>query len=252
VNDDRGSEAPVVGRVARNRQRRSRQFLTAAQRIVTHEGFEALTMSRLSDELDSAVSSVYRYFPSKGHLVRAVQAEAIERLTQSYDLSVEDVVTKVARRVPAGTGLVRLVVLGRWFCSAAEVLPEDVRLLQMVASQRNSMLDPDGGMALMAPSLELLGRVMAALEQAEAEGSIRPAPALPRTAMWGSALGGTLAADDFERYIPDVFGGGRMARQLNVDLLVGWGADPEAVAQIDAEVDRLAAKAPLARTAAVG
>jgi len=253
VTDGRTGEATSGGRVARNRQRRSRQFLTAAQRIVTHDGFESLTMTRLSDELDAAVSSVYRYFPSKGHLVRAIQAEAIARLAHSLELSVDDVVDAVVQRLVQGrgevaTGLVRLVVLGRWFCAAAEVLPEDVRLLQMISSQRSSTLDPEGGEALLAPSLALLGQVAMALEQAEAEGAIRPAPALNRTVLWASALGGALAADDFERYIPDIAGGGRLAHQLNIDLLVGWGAAADAVARVDAAVDQVATERPLART----
>jgi Bacterial regulatory proteins, tetR family len=59
------AEAARGGRVARNRQRRSDEFQRAGLRIVTEEGFEALTMSRLADELDTAVGSVYHYFPSK-------------------------------------------------------------------------------------------------------------------------------------------------------------------------------------------
>ena len=90
------AEAARGGRVARNRQRRSDEFLRAGLRIVTEEGFEALTMSRLANELDTAVGSVYHYFPSKGHLVTAIQAGAIERLAASLDRSIGPVADAVA------------------------------------------------------------------------------------------------------------------------------------------------------------
>jgi len=49
---------------------------------VATEGLAALTMSRLAEELETVPSAVYRYFPSKGALITAVQCDAIERLTR--------------------------------------------------------------------------------------------------------------------------------------------------------------------------
>jgi hypothetical protein len=70
--------------------------------------------------------------------------------------------------------------------------------------------------------------------------------------MWAAALGGALEADDLRRYLPEVVGDGRLARQLSRDLLVGWGADAGLVARIDAAVDRIAATRPLACTEGSG
>ena len=47
------------GRVARNRARRSAEFLDVALRIVAEEGLDALTMARLADEVDTAIGAVY-------------------------------------------------------------------------------------------------------------------------------------------------------------------------------------------------
>jgi AcrR family transcriptional regulator len=244
AEDDRSDRG---GRVARNRQRRTDQFLRAGLQIVTEEGFEALTMNRLSDELDTAVGSVYRYFPSKGHLVTAIQAGAIERLTESYDNSVDPVVDVVVGRSGLDPVLVRLVVVGRWFCEAAEVLPEEVRLLQMINVRRRSMLADDGGEIVLRSAMSLLQRVADVIGKAEEAGIIRPGPALARTVAWAAALGGVLAVEDLGRYLPGIAGEGRLGRQHNVDLCCGWGADGALVDQIDGIVDEVARSVPLAR-----
>jgi AcrR family transcriptional regulator len=48
------------GRVARNRRRRAQAFLALGLRIVAEEGIEALTMARLTGELDTAAGTIYR------------------------------------------------------------------------------------------------------------------------------------------------------------------------------------------------
>ena len=252
--DDAAAEqgAQRAGRVARNRQRRAETFLRAGLRIVTEEGFEALTMGRLSSDLDTAVGAVYHYFPSKGHLVTAIQAGAVERLTASYDASVDPVTDTVATRTGEDPALVRLVVVGRWFCAAAEVLPEEVRLLQMVNARRSSALQDGGGDVLLPPTLALLGRIAEALGAAQASGAIGPGEPLARTVAWGAALGGVLAADDLDRYLPGIVGEGQLARELNADLCVGWGAERAAVERIDRAVDAVARSMPLARRDEVG
>ena len=243
----RGDGEAPVSRVARNRQRRTEQFLRAGLRIVTEEGFDALTMGRLSDELDTAVGSVYRYFPSKGHLVTAIQAGAVERLTESHDRSVDPVVAAVVDRSGEPPELVRLVVTGRWFCAAAEVLPEEVRLLQMVNVRRSSALAEGGGEVILPSALALLGRIADTVEQAQVAGLIVSGEPLARSVAWAAALGGVLATADLAHYLPGVADGWELARRHNVDLCVGWGADREAVTRIDRATDEVARSIPLAR-----
>ena len=230
----------------RNRQRRAEAYLRAGLHIVAEEGFDALTMARLSEELDIAVGAVYHYFPSKGHLLTAIQGSAIERLAASYGRSIEAVVDAVVERTGDDPGLVRLVVTGRWFCAAAEVLPEEVRLLQMVNARRGSGLQEGGGDVLVPTTLALLGRVAAVVEQAQTAGILRPGLAMARTVNWAAALGGVLAAEDLDPYLPGIAGVGRLGPQLNADLCVGWGADVDAVERIDRAVDEVARSLPLA------
>jgi AcrR family transcriptional regulator len=235
------------GRVARNRRRRSEAFLTAGLRIVTEEGVEALTMSRLAKELDTAVGSVYRYYASKDELVAAIQANAIDKLHRSHDLSVDALVAAVGEQVDEPAELVRLVALGRWFCAAAEVYPEEVRLLHMVSARRSSAMLPDTAAGLLAPTMELVAAVTATIDAAAAAGRLRPDDALARAILWLTAFGGVFVADDLAMHVPEVLGGGRLVRRLNTDLMVGWGASADAVARIDAAIDALDGTPPLVR-----
>ena len=240
----RDEPAPKGGRVARNRRRRSDVFLGAALRIVTEEGIEALTMARLAADVDTAIGAVYRYFPSKAHLLAAVQNQAIERLHEDYERTYVPLVEAVNKKMPDHEALVPLVALGRWFVAAADVFPEEVRLLQMISARRSSALPPGGGEAVAPAIMRFLAPIAASISHATEVGVIRPGSELARTIMWLTAFGGVLEADDLEQYVPEILGGGRLARQLNVDLLVGWGADPATVEQIDEATTAAAGSAP--------
>ena len=238
--------APPEGRVARNRRRKTEAFLAAGLRIVTDEGIEALTMARLAAELDTAVGSVYRYFDSKGELMAAVEANAIDQLRRSHDehvTAVVDAVTPGLREVPA---LVHLVVLGRWFCAAAERHPQEVRLLQLISARRSSSVEPSALTDIVPAAMALVLNITGAIDDATRAGVLRPGGGLGRAIMWLTAFGGVFVADDLERHVPEVLGGGRLIRQLNVDLFVGWGAPLEVVERIDAAIDELDGSPPLA------
>lgn len=239
---------PASGRVARNRARRSDEFLRAALAIVVDQGFEALTMARLAQEVDTAIGSVYRYYASKDHLLLAVQTSAVEKLTATFAASVPPVVEAVIERLPEeDRHLVELAVSGRWFVATADVLPEEVRLFQMVSARRTSALAPGGGDSLIPTVLGFLAPIVERIDAATAAGTITDGVALGRAVLWLTALGGVLEADDLEHYLPAVLGGGRLARQLSLDLLTGWGADPAGLARVDAAVDAVAATGPLVR-----
>jgi AcrR family transcriptional regulator len=232
-------------RPERKRQRRAREFLEAAQHIVFREGFDGLTMSRLASQLDTVDSAVYRYFPSKGALVAAIQHEAIERLDASLDAILARADEAFSRLEPAIAALARVVLVGRWFCASSEVYPEELRLFEMIMSRNASALDADGGRRIFPVAMGLLTKAVGVIEGAQAAGELRPGNATDRTIIWAAALGGVLQTDDLEHYAPELFGHTRLALQANRDLLVGWGADPARIEAAERAVDALAADGPL-------
>ena len=241
-------EEKSLSRPERKRQQRAQVFIEAAQRIIAAEGFEGLTMSRLAAELDTVVSAVYRYFPSKGALIAAIQEEGIERMSASLTT----IVGSGDRHFAAGgldergVAVARLVLFGRWLCATTETYPEELRLFQLIMSQRESALDPEGGLRMFPIAMALGGHAVAALDAAEACGAIEAGSSIDRAVIWASGLSGVLETDDLERYAPGLFGKTRLARQANVDLIAGWGASRDAITRGSELVDGLAAIGPLA------
>ncbi len=58
-----------------NRQR----MVLAARQILIEKGYQAMTMADVATAAEVARASVFRHFPHKAHLLRAVEAEAAER-----------------------------------------------------------------------------------------------------------------------------------------------------------------------------
>ncbi|MFN8051990.1 MAG: helix-turn-helix domain-containing protein [Acidimicrobiales bacterium] len=238
-------------KVEQNRRQRMRRFADASLHIVADEGLAALTMARLAEELDTVPSAVYRYFASKGALITAVQCDAIERLTASYGLirAASEAAFVEAGLTDAELAVARLVLFGRWFCATADTHLEELRLLQMIMSERTHDLDPAGGFEVLPIAMVLLGQAAECLDDAEAHGVASPGQSLERVIVWAAALGGVLETDSLARYVPELLGDGRLARQTNLDLLRGWGVPDAALAQATEHVDRLAAQGTLAPAA---
>lgn len=205
-------------------------------------------MSRLATEVDIVVSAVYRYYPSKGALIAELQREALVRLSLSLSsISARADAEFESRELrPVEASATRLVLFGRWFCAASIEFSEEVRLLHQIMSHRQTVLDPEGGARMMPVAMDLLLHAVHALEEAVQHGALRPGSSIDRAAIWASALGGVLEADDLEPYLPDVFGQTRLANQASLDLLSAWGLPPELVDSAVALVDQLASTGPLA------
>lgn len=73
--------APAAGRqlTAKQRSRRAR-ILGAAVSLAVDGGYEAVGMRAVAAQADVALATVYRYFPSKDHLLLGVMADSLERL----------------------------------------------------------------------------------------------------------------------------------------------------------------------------
>lgn len=228
-----------------------RRFADASLHIVATEGLAALTMARLAEELDTVPSAVYRYFPSKGALITAVQCDAIERLTASYGLvrTLSDDYFAEIGLDESETVVARLVLFGRWFCSTADTHLEELRLLQMIMSERTHDLDPQGGFEVLPIAMVLLGQAAECLDAAEGLGLATPGESLERVIVWAAALGGVLETDSLARYVPELLGDGRLARRTNLDLLRGWGVPDERLVAATQSVDDLAARESLAPAA---
>ncbi|WP_395571625.1 TetR family transcriptional regulator [Streptomyces sp. BK79] len=75
--DDRRPAAPPLTERQRARRRR---ILRATARLACRGGFEAVQMREVAESSQVALGTLYRYFPSKVHLLVATMRDQLERL----------------------------------------------------------------------------------------------------------------------------------------------------------------------------
>jgi AcrR family transcriptional regulator len=221
----------VVGRRARNRLERHAAFLASAKRIVAAEGLEALTMQRLAAELDCAVGTAYTYFPSKSALVAQVQADAIERLTGSYLLFRGNLLAGALDGATAEVAaLAHVVGFTRFWVATFDTFPEEAKLLQLLMAEPSGNVIAEVDLGRVLPSaLRLLGHAGEAIAQAADVRALAPGDATERSVRLAAAVNGVLLLDRIARVDPELLSGPRHVTALVEELLVGWGASPDAV-----------------------
>jgi AcrR family transcriptional regulator len=70
----------TVGLVSTGQRARRRRILEAAAELATEGGFDAVQMREVAERADVALGTLYRYFPSKIHLLVSVLADEMEEL----------------------------------------------------------------------------------------------------------------------------------------------------------------------------
>jgi AcrR family transcriptional regulator len=231
----------------RAREAKRRRYLEAAGRIIERDGLGGVTMQALADELDCAVGTVYRYFPSKAALLAALQQQAVEALLASYRAARErwDDALAAEELEEGLVALVHLVAFGGFFAAASVVLADEFVLQRTLLTRR-----PAGGREEARRVLPVVHRLLEVprglLEDAVAHEVIEPGDQLERALRWVTALDGVLLLDALAPVDRHLFRAQHHARCLSGDLLVGWGADRADVEVAGSHVDRLAALGPLA------
>jgi AcrR family transcriptional regulator len=218
-----------LGRRQRNRREKERAYLAAAMAIAGRDGLSALTMARLADEVDAAVGSVYTYFPSKGALVAELQREAIERLTDAYHARRDESEERLVGWDPAAATVARLSVFGSFWIESVDTHPSEARFLHVLISESEELVPPEEHYRVMPAAMALLDEARASVVAAGNSGAISVDDPMDMVIRWAAALTGALLTSNLAPFNPTAFDGRRLARLLQRDLLVGWGASPRMV-----------------------
>jgi len=72
--------APAESKRARNQAARRERVISAAVELASEGGYEAVQMRDVAARADVALGTLYRYFPSKDHLLIAALAEQVSAL----------------------------------------------------------------------------------------------------------------------------------------------------------------------------
>jgi len=65
-------------------ERRVNGFLRAAESVIAEKGYERATMKEIAERSDSAVGSLYQFFPSKLSVAEALRNQYIKNIEQSW------------------------------------------------------------------------------------------------------------------------------------------------------------------------
>lgn len=110
----------IAERKGRQRAELREQILTAARRIVLHEGFEQLTMRKIADAIEYSPATLYLYFENREAIGRQLCMEAFEHL-----------VSYMAGCTAIADPKERLAAVGRSYARFGFENPEEYRLVFM-------------------------------------------------------------------------------------------------------------------------
>ncbi len=236
----------------RTRALRTRRYLKTASKIVFTEGLDALTMQRVAKELDCAVGTIYRYFPSKDALVADLQREAIEAIIASYHIARPGWDTQIDARTTADAAgeqtaaLAGVVIFGRFYAGVPETYPEEFHLLRGLVGDPRSLAPGEDAQRVMPSAMALLEIARHRLATAARAEALTDADHLMRAVLWVVTLTGAINAGELSRFDPTIFDADGLSTMANLDLLRGWGADPEQLEMAADIADNIAELGPVA------
>jgi TetR/AcrR family transcriptional regulator, cholesterol catabolism regulator len=140
------AQAAAESKRARNQAARRERVIAAAVELASDGGYEAVQMRDVAAQADVALGTLYRYFPSKDHLLIAALAEQVSALQR-----------RLAQKPPRGTNAAdRVVDVLRRASRALEREP------QLTAALVNALSSADPSVAEAKQEVnDILGSVIA-------------------------------------------------------------------------------------------
>lgn len=157
-------------------------MLETAMDIVLTQGLEALTIVRLAKALDRSVGGLYRYFPHKQAIIVALQERAI--------LALRADMLEALETCQDSNPLCRVIAIGDFYLQERMRSPSRHRLIDMLLSTPQAVLDLEEAQRVEVALHEVLGVLEDALETCVARGMMKPGDATSRThTLWAMLHG---------------------------------------------------------------
>jgi AcrR family transcriptional regulator len=237
-------EPEASGR-SKRREETIARIVAGATRVLSTEGYEALTIQRLASELGYAVGALYRYFKSKDALLVAVVQRVLGELdsTTAHALAAVD----AEGLAPADAALTRVIVTASAYVDLSERRPAEFGLLSSLTGDPRELLGTTDDAAPLMPSvMRLLFTVSSQFGAATAAGSLAPGDSALRTATWWASLQGVLQVRKLGRFGVVALRFDTLVVSTLSALLCGWGASAERVERLMPIARRIAAASAVA------
>ncbi len=203
------------------REGRLHELQEAALALILEEGVAAFSVHRLAERVGFTPGALYRYFRSRDELLAAVQLEVLEGF---------EAFLRAARALGKEEApLRRLVLLCRAYQSLKQVDPRRFQLISSLVSAPEPLLDDAPAKQALERAMGLLALLADELEQARGEGALDDGEPMRRALVTWSSLQAVLDREKLARLLPEHFDVTALSRELLRALLLGWGADAEAL-----------------------
>ena len=232
-----------MDRRARKRAARTGHLLELAFDLLEEGGLDAVTMAALAEAADYAPASLYTYFASRSALLAAMQRQALVTLddaAEGYLAALGRLPRRAAPDRPPATW-------PRWRASGGSPTCSSAHPRTSLGSSCSSSSSSSSPTPRTPSTRPRSSRRRWACSTCPVGSSPPPSTAgallphravvdplaepvdgdLVRTIAWIVALNGALLADGLTTGLPTT--GAALASELTHSLLLGWGADPEAL-----------------------
>jgi AcrR family transcriptional regulator len=231
-----GDDMPTTDRRSRKRRARMDGILDMAMAMLAEDGLEGFTTHALARRLDVAVGALYRYFPSKGAIIAALERRVVSEL----GAELADVLTAVEERLCGEdedwAHLAPIVALAAAFRERTEARPERMRLIGRIMAEPDHILPREEGERVIADALGLLNVLKRPFGAAVTAGVLSEGDGILRSLLFWSGLRSVLQTFKLETFAPSVIRPTALYHGMVDSLLCGWGAESSDVVRARAEV----------------
>lgn len=224
-------------RVRRKRAERRERIVEAAFAAIAESGPADFSLNQLARDLDYAPGALYWYFPSKEALVVEVQRIAFTELAEKIRNAREEWEAKgMASNLEPDARLVHaLLSLARYYLDLGVISPEYSRLIAFSLDPR-VWLDDESAKGLTPVLASVFAEVSVPFMHAQESKALSDGLGVVRAVQYWAALQGVLQINKLSRINPEMFDVNVLGMDTAKTMLLGWGADPKAVAAAEEQL----------------
>jgi AcrR family transcriptional regulator len=204
--------------------------LDAATILLGAGGPEALTIAALADQLGVSVGGLYRYYPSKGAILVALEKRSIASFEAVHEHLLAVLEPRLRRQPADRSALARILCAALAYSEHWRRDPVQHGLMTQLLAVPEPLLDDREVMEVEVQLLPILDRSTALFDAAVQTRALGPGDPRLRTYVLWVAIHGADQLRKRDRLLPPSLHAA-VVRDAAVDgLLTGWGAKPAVLA----------------------
>jgi len=211
------------------REKRRQKMLDVSLTMIAQSGLDAFSLHKLANKLQLTVGALYRYFPSKGTLIAALENQVIDATRRRLLRAISGLDELANGQNEAVRALGGVLAAAYAYRAQLHDSPEQMRLIGGLMSNPKPIMNAELAKDVIDNMMSALEPVAIALEKCEQMGQLNPGPSQNRAIVTWAALRGVAETKKLSVRRPDLFDEETLFHITLTGLLVGWGADPEAL-----------------------